>query len=60
MTARIKLTPQMAEYEQKFTDGGEVRWLPYLMYFHPTDHSSEVVNTDASGFRYSELLGIQY
>lgn len=60
MTARIKLTPQMAEYEQKFTDGGEVRWLPYLMYFHPTDHRSEVVNTDTSGFRYSELLGIQY
>lgn len=52
MTARMTLTPQMAEYEQKFTDGGEVRWLPYLMYFHPTDHRSFVVNTDSAGFRY--------
>ncbi|MFT7115860.1 MAG: hypothetical protein ACI9I0_001067 [Rhodoferax sp.] len=60
MTARIMLTPQMAEYEEKFTDDGEVRWLPYLMYFHPTDHCSSVVNTDAAGFRYSESLGNSY
>lgn len=60
MTARMTLTPQMAEYEQKFTDAGEVRWLPYLMYFHPTDHCSPVVNTDSSGFRYSESLGTNY
>lgn len=60
MTARMTLTPQMAEYEQKFTDAGEVRWLPYLMYFHPTNHSSSVVNTDASGFRYSESLDTSY
>jgi hypothetical protein len=60
MTARTTLTPQMAEYEQKFTDAGDVRWLPYLMYFHPTDHASSVVNTDASGFRYSESLGTRY
>ncbi|MBN2976609.1 Esterase/lipase domain-containing protein [Pseudomonas fluorescens] len=60
MTARMTLTPQMAEYEQKFTDAGEVRWLPYLMYFHPTDHCSPVVNTDSSGFRYSESLGTSY
>lgn len=60
MTARMTLTPQMAEYEQKFTDGGEVRWLPYLMYFHPTDHRSFVVNTDSAGFRYSESLTTRY
>lgn len=60
MTARMTLTPQMAEYEQKFTDGGEVRWLPYLMYFHPANHRSPVVNTDSLGFRYSEALGVEY
>jgi len=60
MTARMTLTPQMAEYEQKFTDAGEVRWLPYLMYFHPTDHCSSVVNTDSVGFRYSESLATRY
>lgn len=60
MTARSELTPQMAEYEQKFTDDGEVRWLPYLMYFHPAAHRSCVVNTDSLGFRYSESLGIRY
>ena len=60
MTARMTLTPQMAEYEQKFTDNGEVRWLPYLMYFHPTAHRSSVINTDTAGFRYSESLGTSY
>lgn len=58
--ARMALTPQMAEYEQKFTDGGEVRWLPYLMYFHPSDHCSPVVNTDKIGFRYSVSQGTRY
>jgi hypothetical protein len=60
MSARQELTPQMADYEKKFTDGGEVRWLPYLMYFHPAGHRSPVVNTDASGFRYSERDGVRY
>lgn len=60
MTTRTQLTPQMAAYEKKFTDGGEVRWLPYLMYFHPPEHRSPVVNTDASGFRYSECNGVRY
>jgi|YelNatPaOPRAMG01_1025707.scaffolds.fasta_scaffold57129_3 hypothetical protein len=60
MSAREKLTPQMADYEKQFTDGGEVRWLPYLMYFHPAEHRSPVVNTDASGFRYSERGGVRY
>nr|WP_231508934.1 SGNH/GDSL hydrolase family protein [Pseudomonas viridiflava] len=56
----MALTPQMAEYEQKFTDGGDVRWIPYLMYFHPSDHHSPVVNTDKIGFRYSVSQGTRY
>lgn len=50
----------MLDYEAKFTDGGEVRWLPYLMYFHPNGHRSKTVNTDVSGFRYSEVDGRAY
>ncbi len=60
MSARRELTPQMHDYEAKFTDAGEVRWLPYLMYFHPAGHRSAAVNTDASGFRYSEARGQRY
>ncbi|WP_021016050.1 hypothetical protein [Prodigiosinella confusarubida] len=51
---RQSLIPYMREYEEKFTDGGLVRWLPYLMYFHPVSHVSPVVNTDKFGFRYAE------
>ncbi|HST49205.1 MAG TPA: hypothetical protein VLJ82_15240 [Jatrophihabitans sp.] len=50
----------MHDYEAKFTDAGEVRWLPYLMYFHPAGHRSAAVTTDASGFRYSEARGLRY
>ncbi|HTZ44071.1 MAG TPA: SGNH/GDSL hydrolase family protein [Jatrophihabitans sp.] len=50
----------MQGYQAKFTDAGEVRWLPYLMYFHPAGHRSEVVNTDGSGFRYSVAHGRRY
>ncbi|MFB7516257.1 SGNH/GDSL hydrolase family protein [Streptomyces sp. NPDC056144] len=53
MSARARLTPQMQDYEAKFTDGGDVRWLPYLMYFHPAGHRSTTVNTDSVGFRYA-------
>lgn len=60
MSARSELTPQMRDYEAKFTDAGEVRWLPYLMYFHPAEHRSAAVNTDSSGFRYSEADGRRY
>ncbi len=60
MTVRSDLTPQMRAYDEKFADSGEMRWLPYLMYFHPTNHVSPVVNTDASGFRYSEAKGYRY
>lgn len=57
MTSRNELTPHMAAYEQQFADDGDVRWQPYLMYFHPFGHRSSVVNTDAAGFRYSEYQG---
>ncbi len=60
MSARSELTPQMRDYEAKFTDAGDVRWLPYLMYFHPAGHRSAAVNTDSSGFRYSEAGGRRY
>nr|AKA59385.1 hypothetical protein [uncultured bacterium AB_9] len=44
----------MRQYAEKFDDRGEIRWMPYLMYFHPVDHRSAVVNTDALGFRIAE------
>jgi len=52
-SARAELTPQMLEYAKKFDDRGEIRWLPYLIYFHPADYRSDVVNTDRVGFRIS-------
>ncbi len=52
-SARSELTPHMQQYADKFDDHGDIRWLPYLMYFHPANHRSEVVNTDRLGFRYS-------
>lgn len=60
MTARSELTPHMLDYEKKFTDSGEMRWLPYLMYFHPMNHQSAVVNTDQVGFRYAEKDGKRF
>lgn len=43
----------MAEYESEFTDAGKIRWLPYVMYFHPMNYRSSVINTDHIGARYS-------
>ncbi|SEM34881.1 SGNH/GDSL hydrolase family protein [Streptacidiphilus jiangxiensis] len=51
MSHRATLTPQMLQYAEKFDDRGDIRWMPYLMYFHAADHRSEVVNTDRLGFR---------
>jgi hypothetical protein len=51
---RAELTPQMLKYAEKFDDRGEIRWLPYLMYFHPASYTSEVCNTDRLGFRISK------
>lgn len=53
MSARARLTPQMAAYDAHFTDSGAIRWLPYVIYFQPSDYRSPVVNTDTSGFRFS-------
>lgn len=49
---RETLTPQMLVYDD-FNDRAETRWLPYLMYFHRTNYSSDVINTDRLGFRIS-------
>lgn len=46
MQSRYKITPQMMEYDRI----GQV-WLPYIMYFHNSCYSSQVVNTDSKGFR---------
>ncbi|HEX6077461.1 MAG TPA: SGNH/GDSL hydrolase family protein [Micromonosporaceae bacterium] len=60
MSARSDLTPHMFAYAEKFADNGAVRWLPHLVYFHPADHRSSVVNTDAAGFRYSHRGSARY
>jgi hypothetical protein len=49
----------MLKYEEKFGVRGEIRWLPYLMYFHLPNYSSEVINTDRLGFRISKGAGGQ-
>ncbi|MGP3999331.1 SGNH/GDSL hydrolase family protein [Streptomyces sp. 8N706] len=53
LSHRAELTPQMIQYSEKFDDRGDIRWMPYLMYFHPAGHRSDVVNTDRLGFRIS-------
>lgn len=50
----------MNAYSNEFADSGNINWLPYTMYFHPFEFSSDVVNTDGSGFRYSEAGGRHY
>jgi hypothetical protein len=55
-TQRAQLTPQMLTYDD-FDDRSEVRYLPYLMYFHRADYQSEVINTDRLGFRLSHGSG---
>ncbi|MER7171967.1 GDSL-type esterase/lipase family protein [Streptomyces mesophilus] len=59
MSHRASLTPQMQQYAEKFDDRGDIRWMPYLMYFHAAGHRSDVVNTDRLGFRLSEGPGGQ-
>jgi lysophospholipase L1-like esterase len=60
MNAITRLTPHMQAYSEEFADNGNINWLPYLMYFHPFGFSSRVVNTDASGFRYTEARNRSY
>jgi hypothetical protein len=59
-SAIAELTPHMVNYRDAFSDTGSINWLPYLMFFHPFNHSSETVCTDSLGFRYSEALGRRY
>lgn len=54
------LAPQMLAYSKQFHTDGDVEWSPYVMFFHPKRYSSAVVNTDSSGFRFSELDGNKY
>lgn len=54
------LAPQMVAYSKQFHTDGDVAWQPYVMFFHPKDYSSTVVNTDSFGFRLSELNGNKY
>lgn len=50
---RARLAPQMLHYTEQLYEDGSVRWLPYIMYFQPTNHRSKYVNTDQAGFRIS-------
>lgn len=50
-----RLTPQIREYDEFMYMG--VRWLPYTMYFHHANYRSQVINTDALGFRLSDHRG---
>lgn len=57
MASVRSLTPYMSAYAGEFSDSGHVNWQPYTMYFHPYGYASDVVSTDASGFRYSQTQG---
>ncbi|WP_093798652.1 hypothetical protein [Streptomyces sp. Wb2n-11] len=54
---RAALTPHMLEYAEKSDGRGDIRWLPYLMYFRPANHVSNVVNDDTPGCRVSRGAG---
>lgn len=60
MSAVSELTPQMQAYVGEFMDPENLRWLPYIMYFHPANFSSRVVSTDSAGFRFSEARSKRY
>ncbi|ACU37793.1 IopA [Actinosynnema pretiosum subsp. pretiosum] len=45
----------MKQYED--LTAGEFRWLPYLVFFNRVDYRSDVVTTDAGGFRTSHGPG---
>jgi hypothetical protein len=49
---REVLTPQMLQYDD-FDDRGSTRYVPYLMFANKTDYTSDVLNTDRHGFRFS-------
>ncbi|MFD7134475.1 Inducer of phenazine A [Streptomyces sp. NPDC059894] len=49
---REVLTPQMMQYDD-FDDRGSTHYLPYLMFANKTNYTSDVLNTDRYGFRFS-------
>lgn len=49
---REVLTPQMMQYDD-FDDRGSTRYLPYLMFANKANYTSDVLNTDRYGFRFS-------
>lgn len=49
---REVLTPQMMQYDD-FDDRGHTRYLPYLMFANKAGYTSETLNTDRYGFRFS-------
>ncbi|RUR15309.1 SGNH/GDSL hydrolase family protein [Legionella sp. km535] len=53
-----RITPQLREYDEFMYLG--VRWLPYTMFFHHKNYKSEVINTDAFGFRYTHDQNERY
>ncbi|REE96252.1 hypothetical protein [Thermomonospora umbrina] len=51
MEQQKRLTPYMRQYEDFAM--GDIRWLPYVMFFNRTGYGSAVLNTDSGGFRVS-------
>ncbi|MFI1358036.1 IopA [Streptomyces sp. NPDC020898] len=58
MDQQTKLAPQMKYYEEFAS--GEMRWLPYLMFFSRADYQSPVLTTDSGGFRPTEVANRRY
>jgi lysophospholipase L1-like esterase len=46
--SRYRVAPQMKHYDQH-----GVVWVPFMMYFHQPNYSSEALNTDPQGFRHT-------
>lgn len=51
MDALKELAPHVENYWDMMT--GDIRWLPYVIFFNGTDYQSPAVNTDSGGFRFS-------
>lgn len=51
MEQQKRLTPHMKQYEDFAM--GDIRWLPYVMFFNRPGYRSAVLNTDSAGFRVS-------
>jgi hypothetical protein len=56
---RYRLTPHMVEYDN-LLHRSRIKWLPFVMFFHPAGYNSPVVNTDSLGFRLSSRGSKRY